>query len=194
MNPLEIYKKLPKVNCGECPDGTCLAFAVNLSKKERDISDCLKITDQSKKEIERMLTSVEVTDWKEKMIEELFDEIAKKNFSDIARGLGAGDEGRTLKIRYLGRDVRISHSEVKDDISVWDKLLLLIYIRNSGNKALSGKWVAFRDLKDGSIKAIGFKDDCETPLAQLFDDDRDRFVQELNSLGAKRVTGFSTKL
>lgn len=194
MNPLDIYKKLPGVNCGECPDGTCLAFAVKLSKKERDISECLKITEQSKREIEKMLANVEVIDWKKKMIEELFDEIAKKNFSAIAQGLGAEDEGRTLKIRYLGSDVRVSHTDVDDDISIWDKLLLLLYIRNSGNKTLSGKWVAFRDLKDGSVKAIGFKHDCEVPLAQVFDADRDGFVEELNSLGAKRVAGFSTKL
>lgn len=194
MNPLDIYKKLAGVNCGECPEGTCLAFAVKLSKKERDISECLKITEQSKREIEKMLANVEVIDWKKKMVDNIFDEIARKNFSEIAQGLGAEDEGRTLKIRYLGSDVRVSHTEVEDDMTIWDKLLLLLYIRNSGNKTLSGKWVAFRDLKDGSVKAIGFKDDCEVPLAQLFDADRDGFEDKVHSLGAERVAGFSTKL
>jgi hypothetical protein len=194
MNPLDIYKKLPRLNCGECPDGTCLAFAVMLSKKERDVSECLKITEQSKKEIEEILAGVEVVDWKDKMVDELFDEIARKNFSEIAQGLGAVDEGKTLKIRYLGSDVRVSHTDVEDDISIWDTLLLLIYMKNSGNKTLSGNWVAFRDLMDGSVKAIGFKEECEVPLAQIFDADREGFVEKLHSLGAKRVTGFSTKL
>ncbi len=37
---LEIYKLLPKTNCGECGEATCLAFAAKLSTGEADLSAC----------------------------------------------------------------------------------------------------------------------------------------------------------
>ncbi len=37
---LEIYKLLPKTNCGECGEATCLALAAKLSTGEADLSAC----------------------------------------------------------------------------------------------------------------------------------------------------------
>jgi ArsR family metal-binding transcriptional regulator len=51
MDPLEVYKRLPRIDCGECPEGKCLAFALKLSKGQRDVSECLKITEPAKREL-----------------------------------------------------------------------------------------------------------------------------------------------
>jgi ArsR family metal-binding transcriptional regulator len=38
--PLEILKDLPKTNCGQCGDATCLSFALKVINELRNISDC----------------------------------------------------------------------------------------------------------------------------------------------------------
>ena len=37
---LEIYKLLPKTNCGQCREKTCLAFAMKISVAEAALDDC----------------------------------------------------------------------------------------------------------------------------------------------------------
>jgi len=43
LNPIELYKYLPKTNCGECGELTCLAFAVKALSAERKIAKCLPL-------------------------------------------------------------------------------------------------------------------------------------------------------
>ncbi len=191
MNLLDIYKKLPRINCGECPAKTCMAFAVKLANRELSLSECIKLTEQARKGIDAMLS--DVRDWKEKRLEELFKEISQINFQDIAEGIGAVGGKDFLKIHYLGKTVSISHSDFEDKLNLWDKLLILMYIKNSGNKPLSGTWTAFRDLKNGLLRAPGFNEICEAPLAKMFGENKEGFLKKIVLLGAKKVTGFSAE-
>jgi acetyl-CoA decarbonylase/synthase complex subunit gamma len=40
VSPIEIFKKLPKTNCGDCGVPTCMAFAVSLSQGKAELSQC----------------------------------------------------------------------------------------------------------------------------------------------------------
>jgi acetyl-CoA decarbonylase/synthase complex subunit gamma len=48
LTALDIYKVLPKTNCGECGVPTCLAFAMQLATKKAAIDDCPYATDDAK--------------------------------------------------------------------------------------------------------------------------------------------------
>lgn len=39
-NALQVYKLLPKSNCGECGENTCLAFAAKLLLGEQELGNC----------------------------------------------------------------------------------------------------------------------------------------------------------
>jgi len=52
LTALEIYKHLPKSNCGECGFPTCLAFAMQLSQKKVSLDNCPKVTDEGKAALE----------------------------------------------------------------------------------------------------------------------------------------------
>jgi hypothetical protein len=191
MNPLDIYKKLPRSNCGKCPALTCMSFAIRLSKNECSASECPGINEQLKKEIEAMPAGY--GDWKQGRIRELFKEISAIDFSDVAEGIGAVSENGKLKVKYMGREIVLDHSDFYEQLGVWDKLLVLMYIKNAGNISLSRKWTAFRDLKNGLIRAESFKEICETPLAEMFGEDRELFVNKLIAIGAEKITGFPTE-
>lgn len=189
VNPLAIYKKLPRDNCGKCPALTCMSFAVRLSKKELSVSECQALDENSKKEIDGMISSV--IDWKEKRLAELFDEISRVNFQTVAEGIGAVNEKNTLKIMYMGKEVAISPSGFQDELGIWDKLLVLMYIKTAGSGRLSGKWTAFRDLKNGLIRANSFNEACEKSLARLYGKTGESLLTRLKAMNAGEASGFS---
>jgi acetyl-CoA decarbonylase/synthase complex subunit gamma len=51
MTGLQIFKLLPKTNCGECSVPTCMAFAMKLAAKNADLASCPYASDEAKKVI-----------------------------------------------------------------------------------------------------------------------------------------------
>ena len=52
LTALDIYKHLPKTNCGDCGVPTCLAFAMKLANKQAELGDCPHVTEQAKETLE----------------------------------------------------------------------------------------------------------------------------------------------
>ncbi len=52
VTALEIFKLLPKTNCGDCGVPTCLAFAMKLANKQAELSGCPHVSDDAKSALE----------------------------------------------------------------------------------------------------------------------------------------------
>ena len=52
MTALDIFKLLPKTNCGDCGVPTCLAFAMKLANKQAELSACPHVSDEAKNALE----------------------------------------------------------------------------------------------------------------------------------------------
>ncbi|UCH34310.1 MAG: acetyl-CoA decarbonylase/synthase complex subunit gamma [Armatimonadota bacterium] len=52
LTGLDIYKHLPKTNCGDCGVPTCLAFAMKLAQKQTSLDKCPHVTDDAKAALE----------------------------------------------------------------------------------------------------------------------------------------------
>jgi len=48
LTGIQIFKLLPKTNCGECGVPTCLAFAMNLAASKAELASCPSISEESK--------------------------------------------------------------------------------------------------------------------------------------------------
>ncbi len=48
LSAIEIYKLLPKTNCGECGHPTCLAFAMQLANMKVELADCPHVDQAAK--------------------------------------------------------------------------------------------------------------------------------------------------
>ena len=48
LTAMDIYKNLPKTNCGDCGVPTCLAFAMKLAQKQASLDECPHITEEAK--------------------------------------------------------------------------------------------------------------------------------------------------
>lgn len=52
LTGLEIYKQLPKKNCGECGPQTCLAFAMSLAGGKASLDSCPYVSDEARATLE----------------------------------------------------------------------------------------------------------------------------------------------
>ncbi len=186
MNPVDVYKLLPKTNCGQCPQKTCMAFALSVLKGEVKAKDCPYLSDEAK----RVLSEIEIKDWKAELIEKLKKEVSGLDLEKIAPGIGAELRDDALSINCFGTEYIIRQDgeiSTEGHINPWIKILLLHYIRTAGSGQPSGKWVSFSELKSGMVKASSFKRECEDPLKELFDNHRQLIERMLPSLGGRKV-------
>ena len=51
LTGIQIFKMLPKTNCGECGVPTCLAFAMNLASGKAELASCPYVSDEAKEKL-----------------------------------------------------------------------------------------------------------------------------------------------
>ncbi|MEJ2696371.1 MAG: DUF3786 domain-containing protein [Candidatus Sulfobium sp.] len=193
MNPLDLYKKLPRENCGKCGFRTCMPFALSVITGDAVLADCPLLSEEERGAIE---SSLSLTDWRQDLIRKLREEVEGMDFSQVAEGIGAEVRGSSLFLTCMGREFTISPEGdivTRGHMTPWIKILLLHYVRTKGTGELTGKWTSFGELKSGMVKASSFERDCEEPLRQLFDSDFGRVEKTLLRMGAERRADFPTE-
>jgi len=51
LTGIQIFKLLPKTNCGECGTPTCLAFAMNLAASKAELDACPYVSDEAREQL-----------------------------------------------------------------------------------------------------------------------------------------------
>jgi hypothetical protein len=189
MNPLEIYKHLPRKNCGECAPKTCISFAVALGANPDYLEQCGCIEPEKRGVIRALIVQ---GDWRDGLIKALMDEVSGLELHEIAPHLGCEMSEGKLVVRCVGQDYAIGREgEISPATgNKWIKILLLHYVRNRGKGEFAGKWVSFSELKDGFVKASTFQLECEEPLRELMDKGLEEMASFLDRLGAEKAAGF----
>ncbi len=192
MNAIELYKKLPKKNCGKCRQKACMPFALSLIKGDADLSDCPLLTGE---EISDLKNSITQSDWQEELIQSLRLKIKDVDLSTITEDLGGDYRNGRLFMHCLGREFEIfpgGDIRAQGPITPWIKILLLHYINTHGKADLLGKWVSFSELKSGMVKASSFLREAEDPIKELFVSNLEKVSATLKSLGAEQSSDFPT--
>lgn len=193
MNPLELYKKLPRKNCGKCSVKTCMPFALSVIRGELALSECPYLSGQ---EIAAIQDSFTVFDWRHELVLKLREEICCIDFAQVAPGIGAEMKDGSMRIKCLGREFMISPTgdiTTHGPLTPWIQILLLHYIRTAGNADLTGRWVSFSELRGGMVKSTSFLRDCEQPLTDLFEKDAEKAASVLIAMGAEQRADMSTE-
>ncbi len=192
MNVIELYKRLPRTNCGRCAQKACMAFAVALAKGEAGAESCPALTEEQRRGI---VGGSGQGDWRESVIAGLRGEVAALRFAQVAEGLGAALREGGLTLRCLGREYRVAPDGAIDapgvagEVAPWMRILLLHYVRTRGEARPAGRWVGFTELKAALMKSKSFTRECEEPLRALFDRDAAGAERGLERLGAVRAPG-----
>ncbi|MCG6551768.1 MAG: DUF3786 domain-containing protein [Candidatus Magnetominusculus sp. LBB02] len=189
MNTIELYKELPKTNCAACGQKTCMAFAIAVVKGSALLAACPHLNEDTLGRLEGSVTKLDVT---EAMFDKLKEETGRLDLRKAAAATGALEGGDGITIKCLGRDYIVRYDGSVDSgaaVSLWIKILLLIYIKTAEHSELSNDWVSFDRLRMGIVKIGAFKKECESPLTEMFIKDYAASVAALRALGAEEVEG-----
>ncbi|MBF0459329.1 MAG: DUF3786 domain-containing protein [Nitrospirae bacterium] len=194
MNTIELYKELPKTNCAACGQKTCMAFALAVIKGSAELDTCPHL---NKKQLDKLSGSVVKLDITEAMFNKLKEETGRLDLRKAAAAVGAAVTDKGIVIRCLGRDFTVKYDgsvEAAGTVSLWIKILLLIYIKTGDvseltNDWLTNDWVSFDRLKMGIVKISAFKKECELPLTEMFIRDYEAAASAIIALGAVEAAG-----
>jgi len=192
MNSIELYKNLPKKNCGACRQKACMPFALSVIKGDAELVECPLL---SAREINQLKEGITPTDWREDLIRSLREKIVTIDLRDVPQDLGGRMHDSALIMPCLGREFEIAPDgeiSTRGHITAWTKILLLHYISTHGKADLSGTWVSYSELRSGMVKASSFLRECEDPLKELFDAAIVKISAALEKLGAERSAEFPT--
>lgn len=194
MNALEIVKKTPKTNCGECGYPACMAFAVAVVSSGEDIFRCPYIardTDAgaSMDNIQR------VHDPDTVLLKTLKEKVKTVDISERARRLGGKmvkqDGSSMLELSYLGDTVLISSDNILTsagtELDPRDQILLYNYLFFGGRGELSGEWVGLESFPNSISKVVTLKRYTQDKLASKFANMGEVFKEKLNEMNAVDV-------
>ena len=177
--PLQVYKFLPKTNCGDCGISTCLAFAAAVIKQEKRLADCPYLDKDTVARYEGMIDKhVSMEGIREEQLKELKKAIETIDLRSRAELLGGRSHGEALVIQCLGKDFEIDrygNLMSQCHTHAWFSLPLLDYVLHSRGVECAGKWVPFRELEKGATWSGLFEQRCEKPLKQIADAYSDLF-------------------
>lgn len=188
MNPLDILKRTPKTNCGECGYPACLAFAANVAKSGEDPKKCpyidlegLDMSDQADTDLEKMGREHDL-----QLVQHLKEKIAPMDLGRAAQPLGASwslKEPDILSFSYLGQKVRLGKKNILLDDrkpeDPRDQILLYNYVHSGGGRAPDGNWIGLESLPNSISKIRTLKVYCEDRLADLFTGRTTRDIKSL---------------
>jgi len=172
-NPFDIYKRLPQTNCGECTLPNCLAFSAAVIKGSKKLTECPYIKNEDREILaSRIGIREDFNRIRGDDLELLKSRIIDVDFSVKADLIAAELVADRLAIKSLGKDFFIDrHGNVTSECHthVWMTVPLLSYVVQSSGADLTGRWVPFRELKDGSPMNPLFVQRAEKPLKKLID-------------------------
>jgi hypothetical protein len=176
---MEIFKLLPGTNCRKCLVPSCLAFAVAVFKGDRRLRECPFLDGSIHDQYEGLSPNWLMMEQEhQEALEPLKRDVAKVDFPSSVDRLGASLSGDKLVIRSLGKDFEVSPDGgvvSACHVHAWVTVPLLNYVVSCSGETPSGKWVPFRELKDGVSWGQLFADQFETPLKHIADANAELF-------------------
>ena len=196
---MEVLKNLPRTNCGDCGQPTCLAFATHVIKEGEDLDKCPHLTGagadmgkavraQQEAGVGRRRESLAIS------LEVLQEKVAPLDFAALAEGLGAtyGEEaGRPyLSLTYFGHRLQVFKDELRyppgAPADPWDAILLYNYIASQGQEPVAGRWIAYNSLPNSVSKAKTLAR-LEQKLADHFAGQAAQLKERADRLGGEPV-------
>lgn len=172
--PLDIYKVLPKTNCGRCLLPSCLAFAAAVVAGRKKLGECPDLGPDLIRELSaRQAPTEQQGAIQAEFMEALREKMAVLDLGKVAPLIGATVKGERLIINSMGKEFLIDRAGTVSSechIIPWVEAPLLSYITNRTHGEVTGRWIWFREIKGGIDWQGLFTSRCEAPLKKLADD------------------------
>ena len=196
ISPLQLVKRTPLSNCGQCGHPTCLAFAAAVLKIGQSLTSCpfINLAGLDSNDIKKASDNVQQEQKDIEFIAFLKSKIAACDFAKLAGKLGANYIEAplpALALSYLGQDVVITKKDIivngKEPEDHRDNILLYNYVSSGGGRNLAGDWLGLESLPNSISKIKTLATYCEDRLARIFSQCR---PEKFNAV-TKQLNGFA---
>jgi hypothetical protein len=190
-NAMEIFQLLDKSNCRECGEKTCLAFAGAVFMGQKKLDQCPKLDRETLAPFSPASPSRNAIEQeREEAMQLLQGRIVKSDLAAAARRIGADFSGDRLTLKVLGKNFSVDRrGKLYADIHInaWVAVPFYDYVLNGKGLKPSGRWVSFRELKDGKERYPLFQKRCEAPMKKVADTYTDLFDDLVHIFSGRQV-------
>jgi hypothetical protein len=190
-NAFEIFTLLEKSNCGNCAEKTCLAFAGAVFTGRRQLGECPRLArDVVARYGGGPAQAGSAPPEGAAFFEELKARIAGTDLRAAAARLGGSFSQGRLTLKVLGKDFSVDpagglHAEIH--VNPWVAIPFFSHVLYGKGTAPAGRWVSFRELKDGRERYPLFQKRCEEALKGMADTHTELFDDMVRLFGGRAV-------
>jgi hypothetical protein len=192
---IDIYKKLPGNNCGECGESTCMAFALKVKSAQRKISECPYVKDDGKSVDQESFVTME-NNYK-RVSKELEEEVKHVDLKDAADAIGGNYDNRNgggiIRLKMMNKEYEVSNEGlfINDNYcdDSWSKIIIYDYVRRKGDIPLTGDWVSLGHFPGAASHSKAFQKNAEDKISEKFNSDLCGLVSRCNELEGLETSG-----
>jgi hypothetical protein len=190
---VDIYKLLPKTNCGKCGLASCMGFAAKLATNQATIDDCTTM-DETARETLRNEVSQELEPRGtvfEQTLAALQPRVRSLDFSKIASLFGAAlIAPDTLAIIFLNQRYVVTKETIMDaagaEPSPWISILIYNHLCMPDPPAPTGEWITFSSVPASHAEDKAWAGHVEDVIAKHFSGNVDALKAACDTFGGKK--------
>ena len=193
---IDIYKKLPGNNCGECGETTCMAFALRVKSAQRKISECPYVKQEDEESAGQEPVVTMENNYK-RVSKELEEEVKRVDIKEAAAAIGGNYEnkngGGVIRLKMINKDYEVRNEGLFENGSYcqdsWSKIIIYDYVRRKGGMPLTGDWVSLGHFPDAASHSKAFQKNAENKISEKFNSDLRGLVSRCNELDGIEASG-----
>jgi uncharacterized protein DUF3786/putative Fe-S cluster protein len=192
---VEVYKLLPKTNCGKCGTTSCFGFAAKLATSQAKTDDCPNMTDSAREVLrgaEQEHDDSPGTVFEQTLVA-LKPKVAALDFTRVAESLGATLlEMGCLEIAFLNEQYTVTRDCILDSAGRVPEPFIAILIYNHlcmpDPPPPSGEWITFGSVPASHAKDKAWAGHVEEVIAKHFAGNADGLRKACERLGGRSAT------
>jgi hypothetical protein len=189
---VEIYKFLPKTNCGKCGTTSCFGFAAKLATHQASPADCPNLTSAAREALQGAAVEKHTSPGTvyDQALESLQPKIKTLDFGRIAPFFGVTRIGPdTLKLRFLNEDYEITKKNILDpsgkEPRPWISILIYNHLCMPDPPTPAGEWTSFSSIPASHAKDKAWAGHVEDVIAKHFSGNVDGLKEACEKIGGK---------
>ncbi len=173
---VEIYKLLPKTNCGKCGTSSCMGFAAKLSTQQASLDDCKTLSPAARDALQASLTVPQQSRGTafEQTLQALRPKIHGLDFAKTAALFGAAMiDANTLKITFLNEEYTVARDRIlganRREPAASISILIYNHLCMPDPPPPSGEWATFSSIPASHAKDKAWAGHVEEVISRRFE-------------------------
>jgi len=187
---IEIYKKLPKINCGKCGSATCMAFAMRIKKAQADLSECPHVKDGASHMTQTNPPTASPGGYQH-VAEEIEKEAMCVDFGQAAEAIGgvyvSSGGKEAIRLKMINKTYELFKEGLFENgvcsRDAWARIIICDYIRRQATKPHTGELLGLGHFPHSASHVKAFQSNAERVIAGMFKNNAVRFRQRCAEMG-----------